>query len=87
MFLTLFRPLYLVLFDPLWYHGIMAGTILGYLCYDMIHYMNHHYDFDCSHLKTMKKYHLIHHYRNGELGFGVSIMFWDRVFGTLLPGF
>ena len=25
-----------------------------------------------------------HHYRQGDMGFGVSSYFWDRIFGTML---
>jgi 4-hydroxysphinganine ceramide fatty acyl 2-hydroxylase len=32
----------------------------------------------------MKSYHLQHHYRNGTVGFGISMKFWDYVFGTEL---
>lgn len=87
LYLAVFRPLYSVIVPPFAYHAIMAGTMCGYTSYDMIHYWTHHYEIDCSHLKNMKKYHMIHHYRNGEAGFGVSSTFWDRVFGTLLKGF
>lgn len=27
--------------------------------------------------------HHLHHYRNEELGFGVSSTVWDRIFGTM----
>lgn len=44
-----------------------------------------------EHLVTMKSYHMDHHYRNYDQGFGVTSKFWDGVFNTLLleeqPGF
>jgi len=49
----------------------------------MIHYFTHHGAMkDCNHMKEMKRYHMLHHYRNGDIGFGVSSKFWDRIFQT-----
>ena len=62
-----------------------AGIQIGYMAYDMIHYWTHHAELSCSHLKSMKRYHMLHHYRNGEIGFGVSNKFWDYVFKTEIP--
>lgn len=40
-----------------------------------------------SYYRDLKKYHLAHHYKDFENGFGVTSRFWDRVFGTELhPG-
>jgi len=33
-------------------------------------------------LKFLKRYHLRHHYKNPNHGFGVSSPVWDVVFGT-----
>lgn len=38
-----------------------------------------------AYLKEMKKYHLAHHYKNFDLGFGVTSKMWDYVFNTVLP--
>jgi 4-hydroxysphinganine ceramide fatty acyl 2-hydroxylase len=72
LFQSVFKPLYSTIVPDYYYHAVMAGTIFGYVCYDMIHYWTHHFETNCSHLQSMKKYHLVHHYRNGEAGFGVS---------------
>ncbi|KAI0711369.1 oxidoreductase [Earliella scabrosa] len=37
-----------------------------------------------SYVKEMKKYHLAHHYKNFDLGFGVTSKIWDYVFNTVL---
>lgn len=34
--------------------------------------------------RDLKRYHLAHHYKDFENGFGVTSRFWDRVFGTEL---
>lgn len=38
-----------------------------------------------AYLREIKKYHLAHHYKNFELGFGVTSKIWDYVFNTVLP--
>ena len=38
-----------------------------------------------AYIKWQKKYHLAHHYKNFELGFGVTSAMWDYVFNTVLP--
>jgi 4-hydroxysphinganine ceramide fatty acyl 2-hydroxylase len=60
-----------------------AGGFMGYVLYDCTHYFLHHVKLP-SYLKSVKEYHLDHHYKNYELGFGVTSKFWDWVFGTEL---
>ena len=38
-----------------------------------------------AYMKEMKKYHLAHHYKNFDLGFGVTSKVWDYVFNTVIP--
>jgi len=67
------------------YYGgaVFAGAITMYVVYDMIHYWIHHLNpADGTYFKTMKVYHMQHHYKNGTLGFGVSSKFWDIIFRT-----
>jgi 4-hydroxysphinganine ceramide fatty acyl 2-hydroxylase len=56
---------------------------MGYIMYDVTHYSLHHIRLPAW-LKELKTYHLDHHYKNYELGFGVTSKFWDKVFGTEL---
>jgi 4-hydroxysphinganine ceramide fatty acyl 2-hydroxylase len=65
-------------------HAFMAGKILGYIYYDLFHYFSHHLEIKFGYLKFMKSYHLAHHYKDSNLGYGVSNHFWDLVFGTQL---
>lgn len=64
---------------------VMAGGITGYLLYDMFHYSSHHAPMPWF-LTKAKSYHLAHHYKNFDRGFGVSppAKLWDYVFGTTL---
>ncbi|KAG9289009.1 hypothetical protein G9A89_015558 [Geosiphon pyriformis] len=67
--------------------GIIAGAMFGYICYDMTHYYLHHARPFGEHLREMKTYHLAHHYKNSEAGYGITSKFWDHIFGTeLQPG-
>jgi len=37
-----------------------------------------------SYFRGLKDYHILHHYKNPKLGYGVSNKLWDYVFGTVL---
>ncbi|KAJ1992197.1 fatty acid alpha-hydroxylase [Dimargaris cristalligena] len=65
-------------------HAVMAGTIAGYIAYDLTHYYLHHGRPFIQHLRSMKTYHLAHHYKDFNLGYGVTVKVWDRMFNTLL---
>lgn len=62
----------------------MAGTLTGYIIYDMTHYFIHHNKPAISYWRNLKDYHILHHYKNPKLGYGVSNKLWDYVFGTVL---
>ena len=62
----------------------MAGFILGYLIYSCIHYMMHKTKVPKP-LRKLWVHHNLHHYRYHDKAFGVSNLFWDRVFGTTPP--
>nr|CAG8476180.1 4437_t:CDS:2 [Entrophospora candida]CAG8506207.1 3921_t:CDS:2 [Entrophospora candida] len=64
--------------------AIIAGEVFGYICYDLTHYHLHHAQPFGKHFQTMKKYHLAHHYKNYESGYGITSKVWDIVFGTEL---
>ncbi|KAF9564482.1 oxidoreductase [Agrocybe pediades] len=65
-------------------NGIIAGAFFMYVGYDCMHYALHHTKLP-QYMKDMKKYHLAHHYKNFELGYGVTSKIWDYVFNTVLP--
>lgn len=86
LFLLLCTPFYKLVFALLPYYWAcagFAGGMLGYVCYDLTHYFLHHAKLPGI-LKKLKKYHMEHHYKNYELGFGVTSWVWDKVFGTYL---
>lgn len=61
---------------------MIAGTILGYVSYDMIHYATHHLPMKGRVLKFLKRHHMEHHYKTPTARFGVSTNLWDEVFRT-----
>lgn len=63
----------------------MPGVILGYLTYAFIHYSIHRYKPFFPWLKPLWRNHNLHHFRYPNMGFGVSTLLWDKVFGTLPP--
>lgn len=61
-----------------------SGGIIGYICYDLVHFFLHHSTPMSKYLTKLKSYHLAHHYVNPNLGYGVSTKIWDYVFETKL---
>jgi dihydroceramide fatty acyl 2-hydroxylase len=66
---------------PLGY-PVLMGFILGYLSYDMVHYYVHHAEPKTRLGLTLRRLHMLHHFRDPTRGFGVSVPFWDYVFKT-----
>lgn len=59
-----------------------AGFIVGYIFYDITHYAIHHFGFKNKFWLAIKQHHMRHHYKDPELGFGVSSPIWDYAFRT-----
>ncbi|MGK5630462.1 sterol desaturase family protein [Streptomyces sp. URMC 123] len=60
----------------------MAGYVLGYLAYDMVHFRLHHHRPATALGRALRRRHLQHHFQDDRRGFGVSCPYWDHVFGT-----
>lgn len=76
--------LYFIFFGTFgrWAPAIAAGFAAGYVFYDSIHYATHHFAMKSRAGLWLKQYHLRHHYKDDEVGFGVSSPLWDYVFRT-----
>ncbi len=61
----------------------MANFLIGYLCYDYIHYATHHFPMTSPLGKYLRKYHLQHHYSGEASKYGVSNPLWDYIFKTV----
>ena len=60
----------------------LVGFVTGYLAYDMVHYYTHHAKPTTKLGLTLRRLHLMHHFRDHDKGFGVSAPYWDFLFGT-----
>ena len=67
----------------LWLAPIFAGTLFGYVIYDLIHYATHHLPMRSGYLKFLKQHHMKHHYKTPDKRYGVSSPLWDYVFRTM----
>ncbi|KAK7246174.1 hypothetical protein RIF29_41034 [Crotalaria pallida] len=65
--------------------ALLGGGLLGYVMYDCTHYYLHHGQPKTEVPRNLKKYHLNHHFRIQNKGFGITSSLWDKVFGTLPP--
>jgi sterol desaturase/sphingolipid hydroxylase (fatty acid hydroxylase superfamily) len=83
---VIFYFLYMVTMGQTYGEPFFAGFVFGYLCYDMIHYMLHHFSMRGNRLGLwLQQHHNLHHYGNDDKGFGVSSPLWDFVFGSMDP--
>ncbi|KAL6451764.1 SCS7 Ceramide very long chain fatty acid hydroxylase SCS7 [Candida maltosa Xu316] len=84
LFIVLAFPFYKLIFSIFPFYmacsGFAGGT-LGYIMYDVTHYVLHHTKLP-KYFQNLKRLHLEHHYKNYEKGFGVTSDFWDVIFGT-----
>lgn len=60
-----------------------AGFLIGYLCYDGIHFFTHHGKPKTFVGRYLRKIHMLHHVHEGYI-YGISSPLWDMVFGTYL---
>ena len=74
--------LFKALVGPVNVFPFFIGFISGYLFYDMTHYALHHYNFKSKFWLNLKHHHMLHHFKDEHLGYGVSSKIWDYVFGT-----
>ena len=61
----------------------LAGFVVGYALYLMVHYTVHMYAPPRNFLRALWVNHSIHHYSEDDVLFGVSQPLWDYVFGTM----
>ncbi|XP_076239715.1 fatty acid 2-hydroxylase [Calliopsis andreniformis] len=82
---TLLFYIYQVFFPQTTAYFIVAGTVTGYVAYDLTHYYLHHGAPKVgTYLYDMKRNHNYHHFLHHDLGFGISSILWDHIFGTTI---
>ena len=62
--------------------AFIAGLILGYCMFEEMHYFTHYGQSSIKYLRRVTRVHMHHHYRGGDMDFGVTTTFWDWLFGT-----
>ena len=65
-----------------WLNPAFSGFIVGYVIYDSLHYATHHFPLRWRYLKTLKRHHMLHHFKTPHQRFGVTLPLWDIVFRT-----
>lgn len=60
----------------------LAGFLVGYAAYLSVHYIIHAYPPPNNFMKALWRNHVMHHYKDGQIAFGVTTPLWDYVYGT-----
>lgn len=63
------------------FSAFLAGWFAGFLSYSILHHSLHHYQLRFAWYRHLQSQHRIHH-AVPEVNFGVTMRYWDRVFGT-----
>lgn len=63
--------------------SFLPGFLVGYAGYLAIHYMVHAFPPPKNFTRLLWVNHGVHHYKDGEIVFGVSSPLWDYVYGTM----
>jgi sterol desaturase/sphingolipid hydroxylase (fatty acid hydroxylase superfamily) len=66
-----------------WAYSFMAGFLISYSNYLLIHYLVHAYQPPNNFFKILWVNHGVHHYKKGEGVYGVSSPLWDFIYGTM----
>ncbi len=66
--------------------GLAVGVMAGFFWYGVVHHAIHHRRprLIARHLIQASRRHSQHHYATRPGNFGVTTLFWDRIFGTVL---
>ena len=63
--------------------AFLPGFLVGYAAYLAVHYMVHAFAPPKNFFRSLWINHGSHHYKNGELIYGVSSPLWDYIYGTM----
>lgn len=67
-----------------WFAGssLSVGMLCGFAYYEYCHWRIHFRPPASARQTLLRDHHLAHHFRNPKAYFGVSVIFWDKVFGS-----
>lgn len=74
--------LYTALAGPHARWPLLAGSLLGYLAYELAHCTAHHRRPRTALGRALRRRHLRHHFTDATADFGISSPLWDLVFRT-----
>jgi len=75
-------PAFYFLFGPHNAFPVIAGTVVGYLAYDWVHYYTHHARPRTRMGKYLRRFHLEHHFKDQDTHYGLSSPLWDLILAT-----
>jgi dihydroceramide fatty acyl 2-hydroxylase len=78
----IFALIFWSVLGPVWGPPFLAFFLIGYLTYDYTHYAIHHINPRTSLGRSIKLYHMQHHFQDVHSKFGVTSPLWDHCFGT-----
>ncbi len=61
---------------------LFLGFMIGYVIYDTVHFACHQWPMRGRFGMRLKRHHMRHHYVSEDGNYGISTLFWDRIFGT-----
>jgi sterol desaturase/sphingolipid hydroxylase (fatty acid hydroxylase superfamily) len=64
--------------------GLALGVTVGYFVYGVMHHGVHHWRAKGRWMRRCKREHAIHHHQL-EVNYGVTMLWWDRAFGSKHP--
>lgn len=62
--------------------ALTFGVLGGYFAYGITHHATHHWHGNSAWLRRRKQCHALHHHLEPSGYYGVTVSFWDHVFGT-----
>ena len=85
MSILLSSTFFLIFYVTMGIYGFTFGSgfIAGYATYLFVHYAIHRFRPPNNFLKVLWVHHNIHHYAAPNAAFGVSTLFWDKIFRTM----
>jgi sterol desaturase/sphingolipid hydroxylase (fatty acid hydroxylase superfamily) len=61
--------------------SLAGGWLAGFVWYSLVHHSHHHWNIRAGWARRLKAYHRVHH-QIPDRNYGVTMRFWDVVFGT-----
>ena len=82
---SFFFGIFFLICGRIYVFPFFPGFLTGYLLYATMHYAMHTVKTPPKFLRSLWRYHHLHHFKTPEQAFGVSSSLWDHVFRTLPP--